>query len=398
MEEMVVARRTQQERAWTLTGAARAARDARIATVRFLQTPAAQAWEMGKLLTAYQMYLAHSGDPAQAMGSLLGGMGYVTAPPGWPEATEMVLADEARYLAEADLYVLTPQMCDIVVAAAQALTREDLETMSEEDLPGLTGLVVLPHPVIIQTVTGDTGDDRAYTWRRPCHLTVRATRHRRLKEIPAVRMSAYHDTYGSVRPDSFVDFAAQARARGTPLPPLLLDVIRSLPLRYAATRDQVRVAEEFAATARQAGEAIREAAAGQGLDENRVVGEYRPGAQVEDPDDTFMPRFLYAFWRLCEQRIAAVERPQVKHSAQVVAERAGVSPEVRVVRLRRTEPHADVGQRGREWHHQWVVRMHKVHQWYPSLGRHKVIYRGPYIKGPDDKPLLGGETVRGLVR
>ncbi len=59
MEGMAVARRTRQERAWTLAGAARAARDARIATVRFLQTPASQVWEMGKLLTAYQMHLAH---------------------------------------------------------------------------------------------------------------------------------------------------------------------------------------------------------------------------------------------------------------------------------------------------------------------------------------------------
>jgi len=32
------------------------------------------------------------------------------------------------------------------------------------------------------------------------------------------------------------------------------------------------------------------------------------------------------------------------------------------------------------------VRMHKARQWYPSLQQHKVIYRGPYIKGPDDKP------------
>ena len=55
MEGMTVARRIRQERAWTLTGAARGAREGRIATVRFLQTPAAQAWEMGKLLTAYQM-------------------------------------------------------------------------------------------------------------------------------------------------------------------------------------------------------------------------------------------------------------------------------------------------------------------------------------------------------
>ena len=33
--------------------------------------------------------------------------------------------------------------------------------------------------------------------------------------------------------------------------------------------------------------------------------------------------------------------------------------------------------------HRWVVvRMHKVNQWYPSLGQHRVCFRGPYMKGP----------------
>jgi hypothetical protein len=54
-------------------------------------------------------------------------------------------------------------MCDVVIAAAQTLTREDLELLSEDDLPGLTGLVVLPHPVIVRAVTGDLADDRAFT-------------------------------------------------------------------------------------------------------------------------------------------------------------------------------------------------------------------------------------------
>ncbi len=42
--------------------------------------------------------------------------------------------------------------------------------------------------------------------------------------------------------------------------------------------------------------------------------------------------------------------------------------------------------------------MHKVRQWYPSLNSHKVIYRGPYLKGPADKPLLGGDVVRAVTR
>jgi hypothetical protein len=52
----------------------------------------------------------------------------------------------------------------------------------------------------------------------------------------------------------------------------------------------------------------------------------------------------------------------------------------------------------RDWQHRWVVRMHKVRQWYPSEQRHRVIYRGLYVKGPVGKPLLGGEVVRNLAR
>lgn len=111
-----------------------------------------------------------------------------------------------------------------------------------------------------------------------------------------------------------------------------------------------------------------------------VTGEYAPGSEIDDPDDLFMPRFLFAFWRLCEQRIVVPEHAPVNHSAQVLADRAGVSPQVRIVRLRRAEQPADPETGGREWKHRWTVRMHKVNQWYPSEGRHRVIHRGPTSK------------------
>ena len=129
---------------------------------------------MGKLQRAHQFQAASTGDPGTATALLFGGLGYRPPfPADWLAAAELVLADEARYLAEADLYILTPQMCDVVIAAAQTLTREDLELLSKDDLPGLTGLtglVVLPHPVIVRAVTGDLGDDRAFTRRFPAHI------------------------------------------------------------------------------------------------------------------------------------------------------------------------------------------------------------------------------------
>src|SRR5260221_11350791 len=42
-------------------------------------------------------------------------------PADWQAATEMVLADEAQYLATADLYVLAPHLWAVVIAAAQTL-------------------------------------------------------------------------------------------------------------------------------------------------------------------------------------------------------------------------------------------------------------------------------------
>ena len=74
---------------------------------------------------------------------------------------------------------------------------------------------------------------------------------------------------------------------------------------------------------------------------------------------------------------------------------------VRVVRLRAPQ-HQDAPQMGpageaARYHHRWPVRMHKVRQYYPSLGTHKVIWRGPYIKGPDGAPLLIGPKAQAVT-
>ena len=124
------------------------------------------------------------------------------------------------------------------------------------------------------------------------------------------------------------------------------------------------------------------------------------GTALDDLEGTLASRFLYAFWRLCEQRIGAVTTAQTNHSGEPTAARTQTPADVRVVALRRTSPSSPAdGQTGpHQWQHHWIVRMHKVRQWYPSLNQHKVIYRGPLVKGDKTKPLLGGETVRGLVR
>jgi hypothetical protein len=313
-------------------------------------------------------------------------------------------------------------MCDVVVAAAQTLTVDDLALLDPDDLPSPTGLVLLPHPLIVRTTSGNLGDDRAYVWHTPAQLhrpkpaaakglgrvvrralsaTVPGDRLPVMKVVDSVRVTSYMDTSGPVRPDSFRDMAARAAAAGTPLPPLMADSTRTFPFHppvTAATRDAVT---SLSAAARAQGNRWRELNANLGFDEGDNVSDrggftYHPGDEIDDADDLFSVRFLYAFWRLCGQQIAQISQDAPTPSAQSRADRAGVSPEVRVVTIRPSRRSESTEPATRDWQHRWVVRMHKVRQWYPSEQRHKIVYGGPYVKGPADKPLLGGEVVRSM--
>jgi len=384
---------------WTVTSAARYARQARNETAAHMETAGiARELRKYKLRRAYEVHTTNLRNREAARVMLFGGLGYVPPyPDDWAEAAELLTRDDAQYLATADLYVITPQMCDVVIAAAQSLTVEDLQLLAEDDLPSPTGLLVLPYPVLVRSIGGDLGDDRAFCWHVPATFAVPDPDVADGIDVrPAVRVSVYHDTHGPVRPDSFLELVAEARRQGTPLPPLLLDSARCLV--FEAAEADPSAPGRLAEAARKVDGVYRNAAEMQGNTEERVIGEYESGSEIQDLDGTFVLRFLYAFWRLCEQRIAEVEPVQTSHAAQLAAEKAGMSAETRVIRLRQRAAASSIDPAPRNWQHRWVVKMHKVRQWYPSEGRHKVIYRGPYVKGPADKPLLGGETVRALVR
>src|SRR5260370_15625337 len=134
---MTARHRKRHKKEWSPTRAARAAWEARIATVRHLEEALiARVWPVGKLQRAYQFQLASVGRHGAATALLYGGMGYRPRwPADWQAATEMIVADEARYLATADLYVLAPHMCDVVIAAAQTLSGRAACGASRAHLP-----------------------------------------------------------------------------------------------------------------------------------------------------------------------------------------------------------------------------------------------------------------------
>ena len=78
---------------------------------------------------------------------LFGGSGLTAPyPASFDEAAPRILDLRAADLDAATLYVLSPSMCDVVIAAAQTFTVDDLALLDEDDLPGPTGLLMLPHP------------------------------------------------------------------------------------------------------------------------------------------------------------------------------------------------------------------------------------------------------------
>jgi hypothetical protein len=262
-------------------------------------------WHAAVLSYGHQARAARSGNPDGARALLFATMGYPPPfPDGWDQASAMMLADEARYLAGADLYVLTPQMLDVVIAAAQSLTFADLGLLREDDLPSPSGAVVLPRPLATRHPSGSLLREIAFTWRSPSQVPLPGGMGFGRAGLPAVRMSGYTT---AARPSR--GFMQAARAQRVALPPMLLEVVWSLPL-HPDTPGQVHDYDRLAAALRGLNAAYwqDEARTGEAGDQGQAAGEYASGAILDqDQDGTLGSRFLYAFWRLCEQQIGAVQ-------------------------------------------------------------------------------------------
>jgi hypothetical protein len=94
-------------------------------------------------------------------------------------------------------------------------------------------------------------------------------------------------------------------------------------------------------------------------------------------NSTYIPR---------DERLAA--RP-----ARRWAERVGIGevfePSVRFILLRRmTHLKGQAMGAGQTYSHRWLVSGHFRNQWFPSEETHKVIWIGPYMKGPEGTPLV----------
>jgi hypothetical protein len=112
-------------------------------------------------------------------------------------------------------------------------------------------------------------------------------------------------------------------------------------------------------------------------------------------------QFVVSAGAFLRQRIAETESVRADRHARKRIAAAGWTgdPLVSIVHLRERErresPDGESGIRVYQW--QWMVRAHARQQWYPSIDKHLPILIGPYIKGPEDKPLKSRTTPVFLV-
>ncbi|MFL5861133.1 MAG: hypothetical protein ACJ780_10170 [Solirubrobacteraceae bacterium] len=109
---------------------------------------------------------------------------------------------------------------------------------------------------------------------------------------------------------------------------------------------------------------------------------------------------LKVFFRLCQQTIAV---PRHERVARPTWKRARATwkdiKEVVVFTLRRAKPPQYEGdEREVQWSHRWLVQGHWRNQWYGSEKVHRQIWIAPYVKGPDNMPLIFKRRAFELVR
>lgn len=132
---------------------------------------------------------------------------------------------------------------------------------------------------------------------------------------------------------------------------------------------------------------------------------------AEDMEATNLIRHMHALWLMLNQTITVTSDEHPERHARKRAIKKGIPSKVTLIHLRRAVyPHREEGESLVEWSHRWPVRGHwawracsdkhpQAVQGAPVKGGVGVrVYIAPYIKGPDDKPLVLTQKVFSLER
>lgn len=290
--------------------------------------------------------------------------------------------DLARSLRDRPVFILSPAMMDCCLAAAQTLETEDLIGW---DVPAdhSEGTLVFPTPLIARGNYIDVPLG-AISWR------------------PGVSVDATHKN----DPDQVMQYITGAKKRP----------IHTVLQTWMARPDFPSgvwwpgMESSLVVNATGAAMLIEEAAERQVEAERHsddyqsarmeLAWDYDPSQGADNTRGDLRLRVLAAFFMLREQAQRTTEtsvssgspRRGKKTSARKAAGRRKDSDPVTVVDIsfpKNDGLHSTGVARPVEWRHQWVVSMHKRKQWFGPIHdrRQRIIFVGPYIKGPAGAPM-----------
>lgn len=110
---------------------------------------------------------------------------------------------------------------------------------------------------------------------------------------------------------------------------------------------------------------------------------------------------MATLWSIIQQkRIAPETTVSPDRAGRRRVSRAGLPPDagdVRVLDVRRPSGHGPAAGSTVDYSHRWIVSAHWRNQWLPSTKSHRQQLILPYVKGPEDKPLVVRDDVH-IVR
>lgn len=104
----------------------------------------------------------------------------------------------------------------------------------------------------------------------------------------------------------------------------------------------------------------------------------------------------HTFCALVAQRIACQSTFRAERAARRRVQRNGSDlSTIQVITLRRLDSASSDDTHGGavDWTHRWLVGGHWRNHYFPSTDEHRPLWIAPYVKGPQDKPLVVRERV-----
>lgn len=119
-----------------------------------------------------------------------------------------------------------------------------------------------------------------------------------------------------------------------------------------------------------------------------------------EPDFANFCRLSIATWVLMQQSMTVSESQHVDRPESRRCVRAGIIPQVTVVKLRRRSTASEPDESAPvDWSHRWIVSGHWANlACGPGRSERRLTWIAPYVKGPEDKPLVIKDKVHAWVR